>query len=344
MEIKKELFGEVDSKEVYLYTLKNNSGFTVQITNYGGIVTSIKAPDKYGRFDNVVLGFDNLNGYLIDSHYLGAIVGRVVNRISGAAFTLDGKKYTLASNEGDDHLHGGISGFDKKIWDAEAFADDSISSLKLHYLSVDGEEGYPGNLDVYVTFRITIDNRLQIEYSATTDKPTPINLSHHGYFNLSGTSGDNILRHEIMINADTYAVADGYIPTGEIRSVDNSNMDFRTPMVIGARIGLVEGGYDHNYVVNNNGKYEKVAEVYEDTSGRLMELYTTEPGVQFYTGNFLDGTIVGEYGLVYQKHHGLCLETQHYPDSPNRPEFPSCILRPGETYSQLTSYKFSVRK
>ncbi len=344
MEINKELFGTIEGEEVFLYTLSNPSGFTVQITNYGGIVTSIKTPDREGRFAEVVLGFDNLGGYLIKHPYLGAIVGRCANRIAKGKFKLDGKEYTLAKNDGHCHLHGGEIGFDKKIWTPETFADTSVASLKLSYLSPDGEEGYPGNLEVTVTYRITLDNRLQIEYFAKTDKPTPINLSHHGYFNLSATSGRNILNHELFIDADKYTVVDSlHIPTGELKDVTNTNMDFRTPMIIGARLGLIPGGYDHNYVLNNDGKFARVAELHDPESGRVMEVFTTEPGMQFYTGNFLDGSIVGEYGLVYQKHHGLCLETQHFPDSPNHPNFPNSILRPGETYSQLTTYKFSVR-
>ncbi|MCD4697161.1 MAG: galactose mutarotase [Bacteroidales bacterium] len=344
MEITKEHFGNIGGENIYLYTLTNPSGFSVQITNYGGIVTSILTPDKNGYMDDVVLGYDSLGGYLIESPYFGAIVGRYANRIANGKFTLDGKEYILEKNEGHCHLHGGNIGFDKKIWNANTFADDSIASLKLSYLSPDGEEGYPENLDVTVTYRITPDNELQIEYSAKTDKPTPINLSHHGYFNLSGTSGRNILNHEIYIDADRYTVVDNlHIPTGELRDVTNTNMDFRTPMVIGARIGMVDGGYDHSYVLNNQGKTARVAELYDPQTGRVMDVFTTEPGMQFYSGNFLDGSIVGEYGLVYQRHHGLCLETQHFPDSPNHPDFPNTILRPGETYSQLTTYKFSVR-
>ncbi|MCB2219106.1 MAG: galactose mutarotase [Bacteroidetes bacterium] len=344
MEIKKELFGNIDGKDVYLFTMENSKGMQVQITNYGGIVTSIKVPDKNGKFDDIVLGYDSLKGYLIETPYFGAIVGRCANRISYGKFTLDGKTYTLSTNEGPHHLHGGTVGFDKKIWDPTPMTDDSTSSLKLTYTSPDGEEGYPGTLDVTVVYTLTNDNKFQIEYTAKTDKATPINLTHHTYFNLAGTSGRNILDHVLMIDADKYCVTNPDLtPTGEIRDVEGTNMDFRTPMTIGARIGMVPGGYDHNYVLNNNGQFGKVAELYDPKSGRVIEVYTTEPGMQFYSGNFLDGSIVGEYGLVYQKHYGLCMETQHFPDSPNHPNFPNNILRPGETYKQLTIYKFGVK-
>ncbi|GAB4315550.1 MAG: galactose mutarotase [Bacteroidales bacterium] len=343
MKISKEPFGQIKGQEVYLFTLENKSGMKIQITNYGGIVTSIIVPDRNGVFDNVVLGYDSLEGYLIETPYFGAIVGRCANRISNGRFTLDGKEYQLSTNEGPHHLHGGIEGFDKKIWNPEVTADDTSASLKLTYLSPDGEEGYPGNLDVSVVYSLTSDNRFVIDYTAHTDKPTPINLTHHSYFNLAGSSGRNILDHYLFIDADSFCVSNPDLtPTGEIRPVEGTNMDFRQPYKIGARIELVPGGYDHNYVLNNHGKFGKVAELKDYKSGRMMTVFTTEPGMQFYSGNFLDGSIVGEFGLVYQKHHGLCLETQHFPDSPNHPNFPNNILRPGETYKQLTVYKFSV--
>ncbi len=344
MEIKKELFGSIDGNDVYLYTMENPAGMQIQITNYGGIVTSIKVPDKNGKFDDIALGYDSLKGYLIETPYFGAIVGRCANRISYGKFTLDGKEYTLSTNEGPHHLHGGTEGFDKKIWQPTPMTDDSTASLKLTYTSPDGEEGYPGNLDVTVVYSLTKDNKFKIEYTAKSDQATPINLTHHTYFNLAGTSGRNILDHVLMIEADKYCVTNPDLtPTGEIRDVEGTNMDFRTPMPIGARIGMVPGGYDHNYVLNNNGQFGKVAELYDPKSGRVIEVFTTEPGMQFYSGNFLDGSIVGEYGLVYQKHYGLCMETQHFPDSPNHPNFPDNILRPGDTYKQLTIYKFGVR-
>jgi len=344
MKISKRIFGSLDGEEVYLYTLMNDSGFRVEITNYGGIVTSIITPDKNGNFDDVALGYDSLNGYLIETPYFGAIVGRYANRIAGARFTLDGVTYQLTENTPPNQLHGGIKGFDKVIWTPETLESDTSVSLKLTYLSADGEEGYPGNLETTVVYTVTRDNRLQIEYTAKTDKPTPINLSHHSYFNLSGTSGKNILDHILYIDADRYTVVDEtLIPTGEIADVRDTPMDFRVPERIGSRIHKVPGGYDHNYVLNNLGHYAKVAELYDEYSGRYMEVFTTEPGIQFYSGNFLNGSIVGEKGLVYQKHHGLCLETQHFPDSPNHPEFPNTILRPGETYKQFTVYRFGVK-
>lgn len=344
MKIEKRSFGSLDGKEVFLYTLASSSGFTVEITNYGGIVTSILTADRNGKTDDVVLGYDSLHGYLIESPYFGALVGRCANRIAGGRFQLDGITYQLATNDGPNHLHGGTIGFDKVIWEAETSSDDTTASLRLTHFSPDGDEGYPGNLKVSVVYTVTRDNKLQIEYTAQSDKSTPINLSHHGYFNLGGTSGKNILNHILYLDADHYTPVDEtLIPTGEIRSVEGTPMDFRVPEVIGSRIHKVSGGYDHNYVLNNEGKYAKVAELFDPSSGRMMELFTTEPGVQFYTGNFLNGSIVGEYGLVYQKHHGLCLETQHFPDSPNQPNFPDAILRPDETYKQFTVYKFGVK-
>jgi aldose 1-epimerase len=345
MTVTKRSFGSLHGEEVHLFTLSNNAGFTVEITNYGGIVTSIITPDKNGNFDDVALGYDSLNGYLIETPYFGAIVGRVANRISGSQFTLDGKTYKLASNVENNHLHGGLVGFDKVLWKAETQIDDTTASLKLSYVSPDGEEGYPGNLSTTVVYTITRDNKLQIEYTATTDKPTPVNLSHHSYFNLSGTSGKNILDHVLYIDADRYTAIDSnLLPTGKLAPVENTPLDFRVPERIGSRIHKVPGGYDHNYVLNNKGQFAKVAELYDEQSGRFMEVFTTEPGMQFYSGNFLNGSIVGEKGLVYQKHHGLCLETQHFPDAPNQPDFPSIILRPGETYKQFTVYRFGVKK
>ncbi len=294
MNISKEKFGQIDDKEVNLYTLTNSNGMIVKITNYGGIVTSLIVPDKNGKFDDVVLGYDSLAGYLKDTPYFGAIVGRYANRIANGAFSLDGKNYTLAVNNGPNHLHGGIKGFDKVIWDAEENKNDNEVGLKLHYLSRDGEEGYPGNLNVTVVYSLTNDNELKIVYSAETDKPTPVNLSHHSYFNLAGTSGRDILSQVLFIDADKYTVVDStLIPTGELRSVDGP-MDFRKPMPVGSRIDQVPGGYDHNYVLNNQGTLSKVAMLSDSVSGRTMEVYTDQPGLQFYSGNFLDGTITGK--------------------------------------------------
>jgi aldose 1-epimerase len=342
MSIIKEVFGTVENKEVSLFTLKTGSGFTVQITNYGGIVTSILAPDKNGKFENVVLGYDNLAGYLTETPYFGAIVGRYANRIAKGKFVLDGQEYTLAVNNGTNHLHGGIKGFDKVVWDAEEFQTEKEAGIKLNYLSVNGEEGYPGNLAVKIIYTLTSENELKIEYTAVSDKATPINLSHHSYFNLGGTSGRDILNQILFIDADYYTVVDEtLIPTGELRDVTGA-MDFRMPVTVESRISEVAGGYDHNYVLNNKGKFAKVAELSDSISGRKVEVYTDEPGLQFYSGNFLDGSITGSNGIVYRKHHGLCLETQHFPDSPNHPEFPTTILRPGEEYRQKTVYKFKL--
>ena len=343
MSISTESFGTVDNKDVELFTLKNTSGFTVKITNYGGIVTSILAPDKNGKFDNVVLGYEHLEGYLKDTPYFGAIVGRYANRIAKGKFTLDGKEYTLAVNNGPNHLHGGLIGFDKVVWDAETFSSDKEAGVKLNYLSKDGEECYPGNLHVTIEYTITQNNELRIEYSATTDQPTPINLSHHSYFNLSGNSGKSILEHVLQIDADKYTVVDEtLIPTGELRPVDGP-MDFRKPLPVGSRIDSIAGGYDHNYVLNNKGSFARVAELFDPSSGRAMEVFTDEPGMQFYSGNFLDGSITGIGGITYKKHFGLCLETQHFPDSPNHPEFPNTILKPGEEYKQKTTYRFGIK-
>jgi len=343
MNIQKEIFGEIKGKEVLLFTLKNNNGLIAKITNYGGIVTSLLVPDKNGNFDDVVLGYDNLEGYLKETPYFGAIVGRYANRIAKGKFILDGVEYKLAVNNGPNHLHGGIIGFDRVVWDVEEFISEEGVGVKLHYLSKDGEEGYPGNLNIKVCYTLTNKNELKIEYTATTDKATPINLSHHSYFNLAGTSGKDILNHKLWIDADKYTVVDEtLIPTGELRNVTGP-MDFRVPTKVGERIDKVEGGYDHNYVLNNEGNYGKVAELSEPETGRVMEVFTSEPGMQFYSGNFLDGSITGKKGMVYTKHFGLCLETQHFPDSPNQPEFPNTILRPGETYKQETVYKFLVR-
>ncbi len=344
MSIKKELFGKADGKDVFLYTLENKNGLIAKITNYGAIATSLIVPDKNGKFDDIVLGFDSLQDYLDGHPYFGAIVGRYGNRIAKGRFTLDGVEYTLATNNEKNHLHGGIKGFDKAVWDAEEFESDDGVGLKLSYLSPDGEEGYPGNLSVKVTYTLTNNNELKIDYEAETDKATPVNITHHGYFNLAGAGKKDILSHKLKIDADKYTVVDEtLIPTGELRIVENTPMDFTTHHFIGKRIEQVPGGYDHNFVLNNNGKMVKVIEVYEPESGRIMEVLTTEPGVQFYSGNFLDGTNIGKGGKVYYKHYGFCLETQHFPDSPNQPDFPSTILRPGEKYDYTTIYRFLIK-
>lgn len=344
MNIDKKSYGFIKEEEVFLYTISDDKGFTVEISNYGGIITSIYCRDKYGYLDNVALGYDNLEEYLIETPYFGAIVGRYANRIANGKFELDGQTVQLSVNEGSNHLHGGFTGFDKVVWEAETFSDDSTANLKLKHTSPDGTEGFPGNLETTVVYTITKDHRIQIEYTAKTDKPTPINLSQHSYFNLAGTGGRTILDQFLTIDADKYVVVDEkFLPTGELRDVSGTPMDFREPEKIGSRIYKVPGGYDHNYVLNNKGQYARVAELYDEFTGRYLEVYTTEPGVQFYAGNFLDGSLYGDDGLVFQKHHGLCLETQHFPDSPNHPEFPGTILRPGETYKQFTVYKFGVK-
>jgi len=344
MQINKASYGHLENNEVHLYTLSNKQGMSIKITNYGGIMTSIFVPDKKGHFDDVVLGYNSLDGYLKNTPYFGAIVGRYANRIAKGEFILDGEEYNLAINNGPNHLHGGIKAFDKVIWDAETFQNDQEVGLKLHYFSKDGEEGYPGNLDVTVQYILNNENELKIVYNATTDKATPVNLTHHSYFNLSGSMDLDVLDHTLWIDADRYTVVDEtQIPTGELRDVEGP-MDFRTPKNIGTFIANVDGGYDHNYVLNNNGKLALVATLTDSSSRRIMEVYTAEPGVQFYSGNFLDGSITGKNGLIYRKHAGLCLEAQHFPDSPNQPAFPNTILQPGTTYKQQTVYKFGLMK
>lgn len=345
MEIIKENFGTTtEGVMVNLYTLKNKNGMIAKITNYGGIVTSLLVPDKDGNQDDVTLGFDNLQAYLDGHPYFGCIVGRYGNRIAKGKFELEGVEYNLAKNNDENHLHGGEIGFDKKIWDAESVENEEGVGLKLHYVSEDMEEGYPGNLDVTVTYMLTDENELKINYEATINKPCPINLTWHGYFNLTGGK-ENILNHEMEINADKYIVVDEtLIPTGEFRELIGSEMDFTSSKTIGSQFDKVPGGYDHTYVINkSSSEIGLVARVYEPTSGRVMEVYSTEPGVQFYTGNFLDGSLTGKNGIVYKKQFGFCLETQHFPDSPNQPSFPSTILKPGEKYSQTTIYKFSTK-
>jgi len=338
-------FGKIDGKSVMLYTIINKNGLTVKITNYGGIVTSLMVPDTGGNFADVVLGFDLLSEYMVSTSYFGALVGRYANRIAGGKFSLDGQEYILARNNGPNHLHGGTKGFDRVVWDAEEIRTRDGHGLKLTYTSTDGEEGYPGSLEVAVTYSLTDSDELMIDYTATTDKATPVNLSHHSYFNLAGAGNGDILSHHLFIDADKYTVVnDNLIPTGELRNVAGTPLDFRKPVRIGQRINQVKGGYDHNFILNNKGYFARVAEVFEPVSGRVMEVFTTEPGLQFYSGNFLDGTAKGKEGKVYNKHYGFCLETQHYPDSPNQPAFPNTILKPGEKYQQTTMYRFSVRK
>jgi len=342
----KKPFGKTpDGRDTDLYTLTNDNKMQMQITNYGGIIVSLCVPDRNGQTDDVVLGSETLRGYLKSTPYFGAIVGRCANRIGKAAFTLNGREHHLAANDGPNHLHGGITGFDKKLWKAEPLETKNAVSLKLTYLSKDGEEAYPGNLTCTVTYTLTNDNELKIDYHAEADRTTICNLTNHSYFNLAGQGNGDILNHQMLLNANWYTpVNERLIPTGEIKSVHETPMDFTRPHTIGSRIDQVPGGYDHNYVLNKKerGSLSLAARVFEPTSGRIMELYTTQPGTQFYTGNFLDGSITGKAGKVYKKHYGFCLETQHLPDSINKPHFPSVILQPNEEYQHLTIYKFAV--
>ena len=349
--VTKEGFGKTpDGQDADIYTLTNSGGAEVKITNYGGIVTSLRVPDRNGKLDDIVLGFDNLDAYLKGHPYFGAIIGRYGNRIAKGRFTLHGLEYKLAVNNGENHLHGGIKGFDKVVWNAKPRKVANGAALELTYLSKDGEEGYPGNLSVKVVYTLTNANELKIDYSATTDKDTVVNLTHHSYFNLAGQGNGDILNHRLFVNAARFTPTDaGSIPTGELRSVRGTPFDFTRATTIGARINqdyeqLKFGkGYDHNFVLNGKiGTLRRVARVSESTSGRVMEVRTTEPGMQLYSGNFLDGTLTGKNGKVYQQRYGFCLETQHYPDSPNKPNFPNTVLRKGGRYHTITIYKFSL--
>jgi len=347
--ITKADFGKtLDGTAVELYTLLNSSGMEATIITYGGIVTSLKVPDRNGKFDDVVMGYDNLDGYLANSPYFGALIGRYGNRIANGKFSLDGHTYALAKNYGPNHLHGGLKGFDKVVWKARPVETVDGSGLELSYLSRDGEEGYPGNLSVKAVYVLAEKNELRLQFTATTDKNTICNLTHHSYFNLRG-SGD-VLGHVVQINADGMTPVDGnLIPTGELKPVDGTPFDFRQPVPIGSRIGddneqlKFANGYDHNFVLNKQpGEFGKAARVSEPATGRVMEVWTTAPGVQFYTGNFLDGTITGKGGAVYKFRDALCLEPQGFPDSPNHPNFPTTGLKPGELYKNMIAYKFSV--
>ena len=339
-----------EGTSVELFTLKNSKGVEAEITNYGGIVVSLKVPDRNHRLDDVVLGFADLDSYRRKHPYFGALVGRYANRIAKGAFALEGKTYKLAVNNGENSLHGGLVGFDKRVWDAKSQSAAAGPALELTYISKDGEEGYPGNLAVKVIYTLTENNELKIDYTATTDKTTVINLTNHNYFNLAGEGSSTILGHELILNADRFTpVGATQIPTGELRKVADSPFDFRTPFKIGARIDSkdeqlqVGMGYDHNFIINDyDGSLRSAAKVYEPTSGRTLEVLTTEPGVQFYSGNNLDGSLVGKSGKKYQRRFGFCLEAQHFPDSPNKPEFPSVVLKPGQTYHQTTIYRFGV--
>ncbi len=344
--VEKSFFGMTpEGDSAMLYTLKNEKDITVTITNYGGIITGIHTPDKNGKIRNITLGFDNLDQYLEGHPYFGAIVGRYGNRIANAQFSLDGESYQLAVNNGNNALHGGLKGFDKKLWSPEVIGCAERSVLKLTYTSPDGEEGYPGNLMVTVTYELLMD-QLIITYEAETDKATVLNLTNHTYFNLAGEG--TILDHILYINASKYTpVTDELIPTGELAYVEGTPFDFRKPFVIGERFDEVGGdpvGYDHNYVIDGSeGEKRLAAKVLDPKTGRFVEVLTTEPGVQFYTGNFLDGTLVSG-SRTYEQHSGMCLETQHFPDSPNQPDFPTTVLRPGDKFVSQTIFKFGVEE
>jgi len=344
-------FGKTaDGTEIQLFTLANAKGMKATISTYGGTLTSLLVPDKAGKVSDVVLGFDKAEGYLSpefkkSNPYFGALIGRYGNRIAKGKFTIDGKPYQVGLNNNGNSLHGGTVGFNQKIWTAKPGTSVDGETLTLTYLSKDGEEGYPGNLNVTVVYTLTADNALKIDYTATTDKATPVNLTNHAYFNLALGQSKDVLAHMVTIPADRYTVVDAnLIPTGELKPVKDTPFDFTTPHAIGERIAQVPGGYDHNWALNQATGQHSAATVYEPTTGRTMEVTTDEPGVQFYTGNFLDGSLKGKDGIVYGKHAGFCLETQHFPDSPNQPKFPSTILKPGETYHTTTSYTFGVRK
>lgn len=336
-------FGKLpDGTPVQIFTLFNSAGLSAKVSDYGTILTELDVPDRHGKNGDIVLGFDNLEQYLKGHPYFGATVGRVANRIAKGRFTLDGKTYALAVNNGPNHLHGGLKGFDKAVWKT---TPQEGAAVQFTYTSGDGEEGYPGKLDVTVLIALTESNELAITVTAICDKPTPVNVTNHSYFNLA-TQGD-VLQHELTIAADHFTPKDDTsIPTGEIRPVRGTPMDFTRPHVVGSRFPELNErpvGYDHNFVLNGGGKgLEFAARLFEPKSGRVMEVFTTQPGVQLYTANYLDGSLIGKRGQPYHRHSGLCLETQHFPDSVNHPNFPSVILRPGQTYRQTTVHKFSV--
>ena len=352
VKITKAPFGKTgDGQAVDLYTLSNPGGMEAKITNYGGIVTELHVPDRKGQPGDVVLGYDKLSSYIEASPYFGCITGRYANRIAKGRFTIDGTEYKLATNNGDNHLHGGVAGLDKKVWKAREVKGVGRAGIEFSYLSPDGEEGYPGNLNCKVTYWLTVQNELEIQYEATTDKATHLNLTHHSYFNLAGAGSGDILNHQVEIFADKFVPTDaGNIPLGELAPVKGTPFDFLTPHTIGKRIGeedqqlKVGIGYDHNWVINSTGKgLELAARVTEEQSGRIMEVLTDQPGIQFYTGNFLDGSNVGKGGKIYKHRNAFCLETQKFPDSPNNPSYPSSLLEPGQTYRHMCVYRFSTK-
>ena len=336
--IKQEQWGVADDRAVSLFTLTNERGFEVSITNYGGAVVSLQAPDRKGTYGDVVLGFDKLADYVRNQLYFGGLIGRYANRIARGRFSLDGVEYQLSQNDGPNHLHGGVRGFNKRVWEVIDPLADAGRTLTLQYLSRDGEEGYPGNLRARVTYTLAA-NELRIDYEAMADRDTVVNLTNHSYFNLAGR-GD-ILNHELTLHADAFTpVTEDLIPTGEIRAVASTPWDFTQGKAVGKDLAAA-GGYDHNFVLNDyDGSLRTAVRLYERVSGRVLEILTTQPGVQFYSGNFLDGTLTGKGGMVYNKYAALCLEPQHFPDSPNHPNFPSTVLRPGELYRQVSVYRF----
>ncbi len=352
----RRIFGRLpspDGPSVEEFTLTNAHGIEVRAITYGAIITVIRTPDRFGKLADIVFGFDSLQGYLAQSPYFGAIVGRFANRIARGEFSLDGVTYHLATNNGPNSLHGGLRGFDKVLWTAEPVQSDSGAGVVFHYLSPNGEEGYPGNVDVRVTYMLTPRDELVVDYTATTDKATPLNLSQHSYWNLHGDGKGDILDHILTLDASAYTPVDStLIPTGQITAVAGTPFDFRSPTVIGARIEQPNKqlrfgkGYDHNWVLDRPAgggtALVRAAGLVDSTSGRTLEISTSEPGIQFYSGNFLDGTITGKHGVVYGHRAALCLETQHFPDSPNHPNFPSTILRPGETYHSRTVFSFGL--
>ncbi|MCD6200562.1 MAG: galactose mutarotase [Bacteroidales bacterium] len=340
----------LQGKKVSLYTLRNHNGMEVNITNYGGRIVSLMAPGQDGRWADVVLGFDNIRDYVTIKNNFGALIGRYANRIGGARFEINGKEYQLEKNDGNNQLHGGSHGYFSKVWDVTSSSD---SVLQLHLLSPDGDANYPGNLNIYVTYTLTDGNELIIDYTATTDKTTVVNLTNHAYFNLKGAGEGTILDHILMIPADNFTPVDpSLIPTGEIRSVEGTPLDFRKPTPVGKRINddydqlKLGHGYDHNWVLKTKADNSVIlaARLTEPVSGRMLEVYTNEPGLQCYTGNFLDGTVRGKQGKTYVRRGAICLETQHFPDSPNKPEFPSVLLKPGDTYHSVCIYKFGIEK
>lgn len=337
-------WGEIEGQRVFLFSLTNKSGHQVTVTNYGATITSWVTPDKLGSKSNIVLGFESIDGYLARPPYFGATIGRYSNRIAKGRFVIGNDTYSVATNNGENHLHGGNKGFDKVIWCAKP-SDDGSASVTMNYLSKDGEEGYPGNLQVAVTFTLTDDNELLIGYYAETDKATVVNLTNHSYFNLTGDVASSILDHTLQIHADNYTPVENGIPNGELKNVAGGPFDFLQPHTIGERIKAVDGGYDHNFVLTrkSNG-LELIATLADSVSGRTLEVYTTEPGMQLYSGNFLDGSFKTSEGKSINKHAAICLETQHFPDSPNQPSFPATLLKPGEKYETATKYRLVINK